>query len=92
MNIISILLTILGAAPKFVELFLAITTEVHRVQQELPGAPGADKSARVIDKVTPIASVVGAEVPHVQELINQVVSVSKEAGLGAFGTTDNAGG
>lgn len=93
MNPLSIMLALIGAAPQFLQLLTAIISEVHAVQAALPGAPGADKSAAVIAKVTPIAQVVGAEAPHVQEIINQVVTVSKAAALGAFGSnqTDTAG-
>lgn len=89
-----VILKLLSAVPQFMQLLLAIFNEVHTVQAALPGAPGADKSAHVIAKVTPIADVVGAELPHVQDLINQVVQVSKDAGIGAWGSTDttNAAG
>lgn len=90
MNALQILLTLLSAAPQFLQLVTAVISEVHTVQAALPGATGAEKSAAVIAKVTPIAEVVGAEVPHVQQIINQVVDVSKAAGIGAFGT-DKAG-
>jgi shikimate kinase len=90
MNVFNILLAVLGAAPQFMQLLAAIIGEVHTIQAALPGAPGADKSAAVIAKVTPIAEVVGAELPHVQSLINQVVDVSKAAGIGAWGTADQA--
>jgi hypothetical protein len=93
MNPLSILMALLTAAPQFLQLLTAIVGEVHTVQAALPGAPGADKSAAVIDKVAPIAQAVGAEVPHVQALINQVVDVSKQLQVGAFGSdpSDKAG-
>jgi hypothetical protein len=91
---LQVILALLGAAPQLLPLLLQIFNEVHTVQAAMPGAPGADKSQHVIDKVTPIAQVLGAEIPHVQDLVNQVVGVSKQLKIGAFGTnaTDNAGG
>lgn len=84
MNAIHILLTLVSAAPQFLQLLTAIIGEVHAVQAAMPGAPGAEKSAAVLAKVTPIADLAGAEVPHVQSLINQAVDMSKQFKVGAF--------
>jgi hypothetical protein len=63
------------------QFLFAIVEEVHNIEAELPGAPGADKSQAVIDRVTPIANVVGAEVPHIQSIIDSAVGIANASGL-----------
>ncbi len=84
MNVIAILLALVQHAGPFIQLFLAIAHEVHATQLDMPGAPGADKSASVIAKVTPIAQEAGAATEHVQDIINSVVDISKKAGIGSW--------
>jgi hypothetical protein len=74
----------LAMIPDLLKLLFMVFNEVHTVQSALPGAPGAEKSQAVIDKVTPIAAVIGAEVPHIQSLINVAVDMFKSAKVGAF--------
>jgi hypothetical protein len=85
---LQIIFALIGAAPQIMHLFSAVVAEVHTIQTQLPGAPGADKSQAVLDKVTPIAQAVDVELPHVQSLINQVVDMSKQYNLGAWAGTD----
>jgi hypothetical protein len=63
-----------------VQLLLAVFHEVHAIQAALPGAPGADKSQAVIDKVTPIAETIGAHAEALQGIINGVVGLAKAVG------------
>jgi hypothetical protein len=63
------------------QFLIQLIGEVHAVESALPGAPGATKSQAVLDKVTPIASVIGAEVPHIQSLIDGAVGIFKSVGV-----------
>jgi hypothetical protein len=72
-------------ALKAMQLFTAVLHEVHEVQAALPGAPGAEKSQAVINKVAPIAEVLGAHQDAVQSIINGAVSLYKQARIGGFG-------
>jgi len=65
-------------------LVFNIFTEVHNVQTQLPGAPGADKSAAVINKIVPYAEVFQAEVPHIQSMIDGIVAFSKLFKVGSW--------
>lgn len=65
---------------QLVQLVVGIVNEVHAIQSALPGAPGAAKSQAVIDKVTPIADVLGARADSIQSIINGVVAIAKAAG------------
>ncbi len=66
---------------QIIQFVLSVFSEVHAAQAAMPGAPGADKSQAVIDKVTPIANVVGAEIPHIQSLIDTAVTLFKHVGV-----------
>jgi hypothetical protein len=76
MNYFSIILQV-------IKLAMGVFEEVHTVQQTA-GLSGADKSQHVIDKVTPIASALGAEQEHVQNLIDGAVGIYKSLGLKGF--------
>lgn len=69
-------------------LIQAILSTVHSVEAALPGAPGADKSQRVIDTVKPIADTLGAHSGQIQSVIDTAVALFKWTGV--FSSTPKA--
>ncbi len=83
MNFALLFLKLITGLPQVLQLIVSIVGEVHTIQTAT-GLSGAEKSQNVIDKVTPIADTIGVEAPHIQSIINDVVNVSKQFGIGTF--------
>lgn len=77
--------TITGALDNGIHLALSILTEVNSIQNKMPGAPGASKSAAVISKVSPLAAILQVALPTIQTLIDGAVALCKQFKLGAWG-------